>query len=105
MLVNVLHRKSFHSSTGLDLDRGGCCRPLIGVWHKGTSVQWDFVLFTKGGKPIPEATLRHAFDWAAEDAKVARFRLQGFQTLWRWAALAVCPSKLPRLGWAISSGE
>jgi hypothetical protein len=35
-------------------------------------------VFTKGVKPIPEATLRHAFDSAAEDAKVARFRLQGF---------------------------
>ena len=40
MLVNVLHRKSFHSSTRLDLDRARPVDGLIGVWHEGTSVWW-----------------------------------------------------------------
>ena len=45
-------------------------------------------VFTKGGRPIPKATLRHAFDRAVQDAKVEDFQFRDFRhcARTRWAA-------------------
>jgi hypothetical protein len=51
------------------------------------------LVFTKGGKPIPAATLRHSFDRAVRDAKVEGFLLKDFRhvarTRWSLAGLPV----------------
>jgi integrase len=36
-------------------------------------------VFTKDGKPIPAATLRHAFDKAVQDAKIKDLRFRDFR--------------------------
>jgi integrase len=36
-------------------------------------------VFTKGGKPIPKATLRHAFDKAVADAEIEDFQFRDFR--------------------------
>ena len=48
-------------------------------------------VFTKAGKRIPEATLRHAFDKAVQDAKVEDFQLRDFRhcARTRWAAMGL----------------
>jgi integrase len=48
----------------------------------------DRRVFTKGGKPIPKATLRHAFDKAVQDAKIEDFQFRDFRhcARTRWAA-------------------
>jgi integrase len=48
----------------------------------------DRRVLTKGGKPIPKATLRHAFDKAVSDAKVEDFQFRDFRhcARTRWAA-------------------
>jgi integrase len=48
----------------------------------------DRRVFTKGGKPIPQPTLRHAFEKAVEDAKVEEFQFRDFRhcARTRWAA-------------------
>src|SRR4030095_20139 len=48
----------------------------------------DKRVFTKKGKPIPQATLRHGFDKAVSDAKVEDFQLRDFRhcARTRWAA-------------------
>jgi integrase len=45
-------------------------------------------VFTKGGKPIHKATLRHAFDKAVNDAKIDDFQFRDFRhcARTRWAA-------------------
>ena len=45
-------------------------------------------VFTKAGKPIPAATLRHAFDKAVEDAEIEDFWFKDFRhcARTRWAA-------------------
>jgi integrase len=51
------------------------------------------LVFTRNGKPIPAATLRHAFDKAVGDAKVEDFLLKDFRhvarTRWSLAGLPV----------------
>jgi integrase len=51
------------------------------------------LVFTRNGKPIPAATLRHAFDKAVKDAKVDDFLLKDFRhvarTRWSLAGLPV----------------
>jgi integrase len=51
----------------------------------------DKRVFTKKGKPIPQATLRHAFDKAVSDAKVQDFQLRDFRhcARTRWAAVGL----------------
>ena len=45
-------------------------------------------VFTREGKPIPKATLRHAFDKAVKDAKIEDFQFRDFRhcARARWAA-------------------
>jgi hypothetical protein len=45
-------------------------------------------VFTNGGRPIPKATLRHAFERAVQDAKIEDFQLRDFRHCARteWAA-------------------
>ncbi|HXF76225.1 MAG TPA: tyrosine-type recombinase/integrase [Methylomirabilota bacterium] len=48
----------------------------------------DKRVFTKGGKPIPKSTLRHAFDAAVSAAKIEDFQFRDFRhcARTRWAA-------------------
>ncbi len=51
------------------------------------------LVFTRNGKPIPAATLRHSFDKAVKDAKLDDFVLKDFRhvarTRWSLAGLPV----------------
>ena len=51
------------------------------------------LVFTRKGKAIPKATLRHAFDKAVRDAKVINFQFRDFRhvarTTWSLAGLPV----------------
>jgi integrase len=57
------------------------------------------VVFTKGGKRIPKATLRHAFDKAVEDAKIEDFQFRDFRhcARTRWAAAGL-PFEVGEIG-------
>ena len=59
----------------------------------------DRRVFTKGGKPIPKPTLRHAFDKAIEDAKVEDFQFRDFRhcARTRWAAAGL-PFEIGEIG-------
>jgi integrase len=59
----------------------------------------DKRVFTKDGKPLPRATLRHAFDKAAKDAKVQDFQLRDFRhcARTRWAAAGL-PFEVAEMG-------
>jgi integrase len=56
-------------------------------------------VFTKAGKRIPQATLRHAFDKAVQDAKVQDFQLRDFRhcARTRWAAAGL-PYEVAEVG-------
>jgi len=56
-------------------------------------------VFTKGGKPIPKATLRHAFDNALKDAKIEDFQFRDFRhcARTRWAAAGL-PFEIGEIG-------
>jgi integrase len=59
----------------------------------------DRRVFTKAGKPIPKATLRHAFDKAVQDAKVENFQFRDFRhcARTRWAAAGL-PFEIGEVG-------
>jgi integrase len=59
----------------------------------------DRRVFTKGGKPIPKATLRHAFDKAVQDAKIEDFQFRDFRhcARTRWAAAGL-PYEIGEIG-------
>jgi integrase len=56
-------------------------------------------VFTKAGKRIPQATLRHAFDKAVKDAEVEDFQLRDFRhcARTRWAAAGL-PFEVAEMG-------
>lgn len=56
-------------------------------------------VFTKAGKRIPKATLRHAFDKAVDDAKVEDFQFRDFRhcARTRWAAAGL-PFEVGEIG-------
>jgi len=56
-------------------------------------------VFTRGGKPIPKATLRHAFDKAVQDAKIEDFQFRDFRhcARTRWAAAGL-PFEVAEMG-------
>jgi integrase len=56
-------------------------------------------IFTRGGKPIPKATLRHAFDRTLCDAKVEHFQFRDFRhcARTRWAAAGL-PFEVGEIG-------
>ena len=59
----------------------------------------DRRVFTKGGKPIHKATLRHAFDNAVQDAEVEDFQFRDFRhcARTRWAAMGL-PYEVAEIG-------
>jgi integrase len=61
----------------------------------------DRQVFTKGGKTIPKATLRHAFDKAVSDAKVENFQFRECRRCarTRWA-VAGLPFEVAEMGLA-----
>jgi len=56
-------------------------------------------VFTRAGKPIPKATLRHAFDKAVKDAKIEDFQFRNFRhcARTRWAAAGL-PFEIGEIG-------
>jgi integrase len=56
-------------------------------------------VLTKGGKPIPKPTLRHAFEKAVNDAKVEDFQFRDFRHCARtsWAAAGL-PFEIGEVG-------
>jgi integrase len=56
-------------------------------------------VFTRDGKPIPKATLRHAFDKAVKDAKIENFQFRDFRhcARTRWAAAGL-PFEISEIG-------
>jgi integrase len=59
----------------------------------------DKRVFTRNGKPIAKATLRHAFDKAVKDAKVEDFQFRDFRhcARTRWAAAGL-PFEVAEIG-------
>jgi integrase len=56
-------------------------------------------VFTRGGKPIPKATLRHGFDKAVADAEIEDFQFRDFRhcARTRWAAAGL-PYEIGEMG-------
>lgn len=56
-------------------------------------------VFTKGARPVPKATLRHAFDKAVRDAKIEDFQFRDFRhcARTRWAAAGL-PYEVAEIG-------
>jgi integrase len=63
----------------------------------------DKRVFTMKGKPVPQATLRHAFDRAVKVAKVEDFQLRDFRhcARTRWAAAGL-PFEVAGVRWVTS---
>jgi len=56
-------------------------------------------VFTRDGKPIPKATLRHTFEKAVRDAKIEDFQFRDFRhcARTRWAAAGL-PFEVAEIG-------